>query len=122
MQDIIGTSFDTYETAVTFSWLSVEPRGRGLGREMRGAALQLCFEGFEAAEASSEAFLDNVGSHRVLQALGYERNGTTWATRRGQPEQMQRWHITQEKWLPTKRDDIRMTGVDACREIFGQRP
>ena len=122
MQDIIGTSFDTYGTAVTFSWLSAELRGRGLGREMREAALQLCFEGFEAAEASSEAFLDNVGSNRVSQALGYARNGTTWATRRGHPEQMQRWRITREKWRLTRRDDIRMTGVDACREAFGQRP
>lgn len=89
---------------------------------MRDTALHLCFEGFEAAEASSEAFLDNVGSNCVSQALGYERNGTTWATRRGQPEQMQRWRITREKWLPARRDDIRMTGVDACKQALSQRP
>ncbi|MGP5697317.1 GNAT family N-acetyltransferase [Brachybacterium alimentarium] len=122
MQDIIGTSFDAYGTAVTFSWLSAELRGRGLGREMRDAALHLCFEGFEAAEASSGAFLDYVGSNRVSQALGYERNGTTWATRRGHPEQMQRWRVTRETWLPARRSDVTMSGVDACGQALSQRP
>lgn len=122
MQDIIGTSFDPYGTAVKFSSLSAELRGRGLGREMRDAMLHLCFEGFGAAEASSETFLDNVGSNRVSQALGYERNGMTWATRRGHPEQMQRWRIAQEKWLPARRSDVTMSGVDACGQALSQRP
>lgn len=89
---------------------------------MRDAALHLCFEGFSAAEASSEAFLDNIGSNRVSEALGYERNGTTWATRRRQPEQMQRWLVARKNWLQAGRSDITMTGVDACRQALSQRP
>ncbi len=118
IQDIIGTDFDTYGTVTTFSWLAADLRGRGLGREMREAALHLSFDGFDAAEAASEAFLDNTGSNRVSETLGYERNGTTWSTRRGQPELLQRWRITKQQWLPRRRDDIAVSGVDACRRTF----
>ncbi|MGZ4494735.1 MAG: GNAT family N-acetyltransferase [Nocardioides sp.] len=118
MQDIIGTEFDTYGAVATFSWLAADFRGRGFGREMREAALQLSFAGFDAVEAGSDAFVDNTGSNRVSESLGYERNGTTWSTRRGQPEVLQRWRITREQWLPRRRDDIAMSGVEACRQTF----
>lgn len=59
MQDLIGTDFATLGTVGSFSWLAPEARGRGLGKEARAAILHLAFEGFEAREASSEAFIDN---------------------------------------------------------------
>ncbi len=31
-------------------------------------------------EAASEAFADNAASNRISRALGYEPNGTAWAT------------------------------------------
>ena len=118
MQDIIGTHFDTYGTVTTFSWLATDARGRGFGREMREAALHLAFDGFGAAEAASDAFLDNAGSNRVSETLGYERNGTDWDTRRGEPALVQRWRITREQWLPRRRDDVTLSGVEACRQTF----
>jgi RimJ/RimL family protein N-acetyltransferase len=118
MQDIIGTDFETFGTVTTFSWLAADFRGRGFGREMREAALHLSFDGFDAVEAASDAFLDNIGSNHVSETLGYERNGTSWATRRGQPEQLQRWRITREQWLPRRRDDIAVSGAEACRQTF----
>ena len=118
MQDVIGMDFDTYGSVTTFSWLAADLRGRGLGREMREAVLQVAFDGFGAAEAGSEAFLDNAGSNGVSEALGYERNGTTWCTRRGDPQLLQRWRLTRDRWLPRRRDDIVLRGVDACRETF----
>jgi RimJ/RimL family protein N-acetyltransferase len=118
VQDIIGRDFDTYGTVTTFSWLAADFRGRGLGREMREAALHLSFDGFEASEAGSDAFEDNAGSNRVSEALGYQRNGTDWDTRRGQPAVIQRWRITRAQWLPRRRDDIALSGVDACRQVF----
>jgi RimJ/RimL family protein N-acetyltransferase len=118
MQDVIGTDFDTYGTVTTFSWLAADFRGRGFGREMREAALHLSFDGFDALEAGSDAFMDNTGSNRVSEKLGYERNGTTWATRRGQPELLQRWRITREQWLPRRRNDIAVSGAEACRKTF----
>jgi RimJ/RimL family protein N-acetyltransferase len=118
MQDVIGTEFETYGTVTTFSWLAADFRGRGLGREMREAALHLSFAGFDAVEAGSDAFLDNIGSNRVSETLGYERNGTSWATRRGQPELLQRWRITREQWIPRRRDDMAVSGAEACRQTF----
>ncbi len=90
----------------------------GFGREMREAALHLSFDGFGAAEAASDAFLDNAGSNRVSETLGYERNGTDWDTRRGEPALIQRWRITREQWLPRQRDDVALSGVEACRQTF----
>jgi RimJ/RimL family protein N-acetyltransferase len=118
VQDVIGTDFDTYGAVTTFSWLAADSRGRGLGREMREAALHLAFEGLGAAEAASDAFRDNAGSNRVSETLGYERNGTDWATRRGEPALLQRWRITREQWLPRRRDDIAVSGAEACRQSF----
>lgn len=118
MQDIIGVAFDTYGTVTSFSWLAADFRGRGFGREMREAALHLAFDGFDAAEAASDAFLDNAGSNRVSETLGYRHNGTDWATRRGQPELLQRWRITRDQWLPRRRDDIAVEGAEACLQTF----
>ena len=80
MQDVLGNNFDDFRTVSTFSWLAPGARGRGLGREMRAAILHLAFEGFGAAEATSEAFFDNVASNRVSEVLGYQPDGTDWAT------------------------------------------
>ncbi|WP_340683972.1 hypothetical protein [Amycolatopsis coloradensis] len=35
IQDLIGTDFATFGTVTTFSWLSPDLRGRGLGKELR---------------------------------------------------------------------------------------
>jgi RimJ/RimL family protein N-acetyltransferase len=118
MQDVIGTDFDTFGAVTTFSWLAADFRGRGFGREMREAALHLSFDGFGAAEAASDAFVDNAGSNRVSETLGYQRNGTDRATRRGEPALIQRWRITREQWLTRRRDDIAVSGAEACRQAF----
>ncbi len=118
MQDVIGADFETYGAVTTFSWLAADFRGRGFGREMREAALHLSFDGFGAAEAASDAFVDNAGSNRVSETLGYQRNGTDWATRRGEPALIQRWRITREQWLTRRRDDIAVSGAEACRQAF----
>lgn len=119
VQDVIATGFETVGTLTTFSWLAADLRGRGMGREMREAVLHLCFDGFGATEATSDAFVDNVGSNRVSEALGYERNGTDWDTRRGEPVLVQRWRLTRDRWLPHRREDVVLGGVEACRRTFG---
>lgn len=118
MQDLIGDRFATFGTVTTFSWLSADARGRGLGREMREAVLHLAFEGFGAREAGSDAFVDNAGSNAVSRALGYRENGTDWDTRQGEPAPIQRWRLVRESWLPHRRDDIALHGVAACRQLL----
>lgn len=118
MQDLIAEKFDTCGTVLSFSWLSTDVRGRGLGTEMRSAMLHLAFAGLRAREAGSDAFVDNIGSNRVSEALGYERNGVEWDIRRGEPGLLQRWRLTRESWEANRRDDIDLSGVDEFLELL----
>lgn len=119
MQDLIGTDFTTFGTVTSFSWLAPDVRGRGLGKEARAAILHLAFQGFDAREASSEAFIDNHASNRVSAALGYTHNGTSWASRGGHPAELLRWRLTRDEWAPRRRADIDMCGVEECRPVLG---
>ena len=119
MQDLIGIEFAKFGTVSTFSWLAADQRGRGIGVEMRAAVLHLAFAGLAAHEATSEAFIDNPASNRVSGRLGYEPNGTSWATRRGDAALMQRWRLTRGGWAKIRRDDIELTGVQECRPVLG---
>ncbi|WP_410600884.1 GNAT family N-acetyltransferase [Amycolatopsis sp. lyj-90] len=100
-------------------WLAPGRRGRGIGAEMRAAVLQLAFAGLGAREATSDAFTDNNASNRVSRALGYEPNGTSWDTRRGEVAQIQCWRLTRDVWERARRDDIELAGVRECLPALG---
>jgi RimJ/RimL family protein N-acetyltransferase len=117
-QTLSGVSFSTLGTVTTFSWLSSDLRGRGLGREMREAVLHLAFDGLGASEAASDAFVDNLGSNAVSRGLGYEPNGTEWATRQGDPALLNRWRLTRDAWEQRRRDDIELHHVEACHALL----
>lgn len=122
MQDLIAQDFATYGAVTTFSWLVPSARGCGIGREMRSAVLHLAFAGFGATEATSEAFVDNAASNAISRSLGYDENGLTWATRRGQPFQLRRWVLPRSRWESGRRQDISLVGVDECLPVFGLAP
>ncbi len=86
---------------------------------MRAAALNLAFAGLAAREATSEALTDNQASNRVSRALGYEPNGTSWATRRGDAALMTRWRLTRDGWDQTRRNGIKLVGVAECLPVLG---
>ena len=117
-QTVSGVNFSTLGTVTTFSWLSADHRGRGLGREMREAVLHLAFDGLGAKEASSDAFVDNSGSNAVSRSLGYEPNGFDWATRQGEPALLNRWRLTRENWERQRRDDIQLHNIGACHALL----
>ena len=117
-QTLTGVNFASLGTCTTFSWLSVDERGRGLGHEMRAAILQLAFDGLGAREASSDAFVDNLGSNAISRALGYAPNGSDWATRQGEPALLNRWRLTRDDWEPRRRDDIQLHNVEACHALL----
>jgi len=119
MQDLKGVDFAAIGTVTSFSWLAPGARGRGLGREARSAILHLAFEGLGAREASSDAFTDNHASNRVSEALGYQRNGTAWATRRGEVAELQCWRLTRDAWASRRRTDIELSGVQECKPVLG---
>ena len=118
-QDLTGHDFNDFGTVESSSWVTSDRRGEGIGTEMRAAILHLAFEGLGAREAHSEGAMNNVASNAVSQRLGYQRNGVGWATHQGMPVLGQRWRLTREDWLPNRRRDIELTGVDACRRAFG---
>lgn len=120
-QTLSGVNFAVLGTVSTFSWLSTDYRGRGLGHELRAAILHLAFAGLGAKEAASDAFVDNVGSNAVSRGLGYEPNGHEWATRQGEPALLNRWRLTRENWEPHRRNDIGLHGLDACRGLLPLR-
>ncbi|MET9273278.1 GNAT family protein [Kribbella sp. NPDC003557] len=115
MQDVRGVSFATFGTVTSFSWLSADHRGRGLGREMRTAMLHLAFDGLGAKEATSDAFVDNHGSNAISRSLGYQPDGVDWATRQGEPALLNRWRLTRATWEQHRRDDIQLHNLEACR-------
>ena len=119
MQDVTGDGFASFGTVETTSWISSEVRRKGIGAESRAAILHLAFEGLGAIEAHSQAGIDNAGSNRISEALGYEPNGTAWATHRGEPVLGHRWRLRRETWLAGRRNDITMSGVGACRSALG---
>jgi len=117
-QTLTGVNFSALGTVTTFSWLSVDQRGHGLGREMRAAILHLAFDGLGAKEASSDAFVDNHGSNAISRRLGYEPNGSDWATRQGEPALLNRWRLTRDGWEQRRRDDIQLHNIEACHALL----
>lgn len=71
--------------AVTGSWLGLAFQGRGLGTEMRAAALTLAFDHLGAAVARSGAVQGNAQSMRVSEKLGYAVVGSHTISPRGEP-------------------------------------
>lgn len=117
-QTLTGVNFSTVGTVTTFSWLSADERGRGLGHEMRAAVLHLAFDGLDAKEATSDAFVDNHGSNAISRDLGYDPNGSDWATRRGEPAQLNRWRLTRDTWEQRRRNDIQLHNLAACYALL----
>jgi RimJ/RimL family protein N-acetyltransferase len=77
MQDLIGVDFPTFGTVETFSWLSAEARGRGLGKEMRQAVLHLAFEGLGARQA--EVRRSSTTTHPTASRRPWVIGPTAWA-------------------------------------------
>lgn len=117
-QTLTGVNFSALGTVTTFSWLSADERGRGLGHEMRAAILHLAFDGLGAKEAASDAFVDNHGSNAISQGLGYEPNGSDWATRQGEPALLNRWRLTRDCWERRRRSDIQLRNIEACHALL----
>ncbi|MET0418931.1 MAG: hypothetical protein ABW022_23190 [Actinoplanes sp.] len=55
----------------------------------------------------------------MSEALGYVRNGSDWATRRGQVAELQRWRLTRDAWAARRRSDIELSGVEECKPVLG---
>ena len=91
-------------------------------QEMREAILHLAFDGLGAKEAASDAFVDNHGSNAISRRLGYEPNGSDWATRKGEPCRVNRWRLPRNDWESRRRDNIQIHNIEACHALLPLSP
>ena len=118
-QGVAANDFRLLRSVETGSWLGRPWQGQGLGKEMRAAVLHLAFEGLGAEVAYTGAYFDNAASLGVTRSLGYEPNGEDRIARQGRAVRHLRFRLTRERWLEHRREDITLTGLDECRDLFG---
>lgn len=118
--DIRTQSFPVLRQFETGSWLGREHQGRGLGKEMRLAALHLGFDGFGAHWATTGAFEDNAASLGVTRSLGYATTGHRRVDSLGSPRTMIGFELHRDDFAARlRRSDVVLHGVDACRPLLG---
>jgi RimJ/RimL family protein N-acetyltransferase len=119
VQALLAEDFAVLRTVSTGSWLGRIYQGKGIGTEMRTAIVHLAFAGLGAEYAQSRAFVDNEASTGITRRLGYEEVGRQLVVRRDAPAWIADFRLPRSRWEQQRRDDITLTGVDACRELFG---
>jgi RimJ/RimL family protein N-acetyltransferase len=118
VQDLEAENFRAVRSVETGSWLGLAQQGKGLGREMRQAALHFAFAGLAAEEALSGAFEDNTASIATSRSIGYEENGEARGRRRKGSARTVRFRLSREAWQQRRRDDIEIVGLDRCLDLF----
>ncbi|MER7698869.1 GNAT family protein [Streptomyces sp. NPDC096095] len=118
-QDLSGRGFAVRRQVQTGSWLGLAFQGRGLGTEMRAAALHLAFAGLGARYAVSSAMTDNPRSLGVSRRLGYTDDGLETDIVRGAPVTLRRLRLDRARWEAHRSVDVTAEGLDACRAEFG---
>lgn len=118
-QGLMTSSWKGTRTIETGSWLGLEFQGRGIGKEMRLAALHLAFDGFGAERCVTSAYADNPSSIAVTEALGYRPNGTMLTARDGAPTELVHYTMDRADFDAIRRDDIEIVGADPVVQLFG---
>jgi RimJ/RimL family protein N-acetyltransferase len=119
-QDMGATKFADRRSVATGSWLLKNHQGKGLGKEMRAAVLELAFVGLEAHEALSESRVGNEGSAGVSLSLGYEANGMKRTSFGDQVDDEHLWRLTRDRWQSHRGDmGVAIEGLEPCRSMFG---
>jgi RimJ/RimL family protein N-acetyltransferase len=120
---LIANDFPTLRQFETGSWLGREHQGRGIGKEMRHASLQLGFLGFGADWAVTAAFHDNGPSLGVTNRLGYQEQGRRRAVRRNEPSMLVGYEMSRADFVDRlHRNDISLHGIDDCLPLLGLAP
>lgn len=111
--------FPVVREVTTSSWLGFEHQGRGYGTEARAGLLTLAFDHLDARAALTEVFQDNHASQGVSRKLGYEHDGISVDARGDQAVVSDRLRLTRQRWAEVERPVVRVTGMAACRPMFG---
>jgi RimJ/RimL family protein N-acetyltransferase len=117
VQDLFAAQFDVTRTVETGSWVGQAHQGRGIGKEMRSAVLHLAFTGLAADLARTSCWEDNVASASVTRSLGYDADGWWYGDRDGAQVKMLRYRLSRDRCKA--RDDVHITGLEACLPLLG---
>ena len=98
----------------THSWLVASARGKGFGKQMRAAVLELAFRHLGARWAITEAWTDNAASLGVSRSLGYVDNGVD--VHDGGRE-MQRLRLDGSTWRSPW--PVAVEGLGPCLRLLG---
>lgn len=118
-QGVGAERFPVLRDVYTGSWLGKPFQGRGYGKQMRAAVLELAFAGLGAVTARSSVWVGNAASIAVSRALGYRDNGVTLAAPRGEPLEHYQLRLTREAWQANRYCEVEVVGLDSCRDMFG---
>ena len=123
IQELEGNDFPLLRTVDTASFLVPGARGRGYGQQMRRAVLALAFGPLQAQAAITSAWHDNHASLGVSRALGYRPHGESLHARGHRADVMRHMRLPRADWLAGGAgDQIRISGFEACRPLFGLPP
>jgi len=116
VQDLAGRGFRAARTCVTGSWVGLAHQGRGIGTEMRAAALELAFAHLGAELCQSAAWHDNAPSIGVSRRLGYADDGWELRDRDGEPTRHVRFRLHRADWRPPVA--VTVEGLEACLPLL----
>ncbi|MGB8652080.1 MAG: GNAT family protein [Mycobacteriales bacterium] len=117
VQALEAKDFAVRRTVGSYSWLIASARGRGHGKAMRAAVLELAFSHLGAQHAMTEAWEDNASSLGVSRALGYQDNGIDLVRRGDRVGRMQRLLLPAEAWRAPF--PVEVSGLTACLPLLG---
>jgi RimJ/RimL family protein N-acetyltransferase len=81
--------------------------------------LSLAFDHLGAVRAESGALDGNEASLGVSRSIGYRPNGVRIVSVEGRRRVEQRLAIDLDAWRARERPPVEVTGLDACRDLFG---
>lgn len=116
VQDLAAHGFAQDRTCLTGSWLGRAHQGRGIGTEMRAAALTLAFDHLGAELCTRSAWHDNAPSIGVSRALGYVDDGWELRAREGVTTRHVRFRMAKDDWRPPF--EIAVEGLEPCLPLL----
>ncbi|WP_127818063.1 GNAT family N-acetyltransferase [Microbacterium sp. CPCC 204701] len=125
VQGLVADDWSVLRTVKTGSWLGIAHQGRSIGTRMRILALHLAFDGLDALEAHSGAFVDNPSSNAVSRRVGYDHDGAFRIAREGAAVWHNRYVMSRERCESLRLQHanllgapIELTGVDGLRGMI----
>lgn len=104
----------------TGSWLRLDHHGKGLGTEMREAALALVFDHLDGEWARTFTYDHNTASNRVSEKLGYRPDGLDIVAKEdGEAHVVRRYRMSKADWASAPRAAVKVDAVAEVRTWVG---